>query len=157
MATCQCVTTAREMGTVATVVNRSVFRGDSLVFSDAVWQDVTTKFMFTVPVGALPPPNSVPTNLDGARVVFTAKSYVTEPDNIAVWQLDTGVLGGVTLADNTASGAFYVKGDPIRSRGFADGPVDLVYDIQVMTQDGIITTVEAGTLTVIPDVSRLIA
>lgn len=143
------------MGSAVTVVNRTVFRGDSLYFLDTVYQDVITKALFTVPPGTYPPPNAVPLNLSTARVTFTAKMNDTQWDQKAIWQLDNALLAGIVVTA-PFSGAFQVTGAPIQTYAFPDGPVEMVFDIQVI-DNGRVTTVEAGTLTVWPDITRAIA
>lgn len=143
------------MGSAVTVVNRTVFRGDSLYFLDTVYRDLITQALFTVPPGTFPPPNAVPVDLTTARIIFTAKMYDTDYDQKAIYQLDNAVLTGVVVT-SAVGGAFNVTGAPIRTMPFPDGPVELVFDIQVILA-GRVTTVEAGTLTVWPDITRAIA
>jgi hypothetical protein len=154
--TCQCAASAFELGSAVTVVDRTAFRGDSLFFLDHAYKDVTTGALFSVPAGLLPPPNAVPLDLAGARMVFTAKSYDTQFDQQAIWQLDNAALGGVVVT-SAAGGAFTVTAPPIRTYAFADGPVELVFDLQVVLASGRVATIEAGTITIVPDVTRIIA
>lgn len=144
------------MGSAVTVVNRTTFRGDSLYFLDTIYTDIVTQAIFSVPPlsNVTPPPNAVPLNLTGGKVTFTAKYYDTDFDQNAVWQLDTALLGGVVIT-SAVGGKISVTGAPIKSYAFPDGPVNLVFDIQVILA-GRVTTVEAGTLTVYPDITRAI-
>lgn len=140
----------------ATAYKRLVFRGDTLFFLDAVYQDVTTRELFTVPVTSPPtppPPTAVPFDLTEANGIwFTAKKTVVDPDESAVFV--ASVNDGVTIT-GAVSGQFTVSAVGTATFGFPDGPVDLVYDIQIQDGVGRIFTVETGVLTVVPDVSRV--
>lgn len=143
-----------------TSFDRTMRRGDTLFFLDQVFQDVVTKELFTVPTTnppTPPPPGSAPFNLAGCTLWFTAKAYAPDPDLRAVFELGSASpLAGVAVVV-AALGTFSVTGLPVSTRGFPDGPVALSYDVQVMDGTGRISTVEQGTLVVVPDLTRAIS
>lgn len=122
-----------------TYQKREMFRGDSLSFDLALTNAQ----------------NGSPLNLTDAKIWFTAKNNYVDPDNQAAIALDNAALGGITVTD-VARGLARVDIAPIKTRSFPDGPVRVVYDVQVKDAAGFVTTVESGTLTVYPDVSRAI-
>jgi hypothetical protein len=89
---------------------------------------------------------------------FTAKYAVPNPDAQAALAQDNivdGGLGGIVFTDPT-TGQGVVTCQPIATRGYPDGPVHLEYDMQVQDAEGVITTVELGGMTVLPDVTESI-
>lgn len=93
-------------------------------------------------------------NLTGAKVWFTVKRAHAQFDTAAVHRADTtDGSGHVTIAD-AASGRITAKMPAIATVGFADGKQGLVYDVQVKDSAGDIFTVDEGTITVTPDVTR---
>lgn len=141
---------------MATRFDRQLFRGDTLFFLDSVWMDVLTKAIFTVPVQNIPPPNASPYSLAGVRIWVTVKNYVPDPDAAAVMDLDNQALGGVTIISAT-QGTFSVTGPAQATIQFPDSPVPLEFDIQLKTATGEIYTIERGTLTVLPDITRAVS
>jgi hypothetical protein len=137
---------------MSTTVNRELRRGDSLFFLDSAWKDLTTEDIFTVPAGQQPPPNSAPVDLTGAKIWFTVKNAVNDPDRAAVVSLFTPSSGVAVLI--AAQGTFSVTGDPNTFAAYGDMPVDFVFDLQLKEASGRITTIETGTLVVTPDVTR---
>lgn len=113
-----------------------MFRGDTFVFDVQVFQA-----------------NGAPADISGWTAWFTAKFYVNDPDLRAVMRQDNGDLGGIVLTQPTI-GKLEVTVAPIATRGFPDGAVELVYDVQVRDNSGRVSTVDSGTLTVNPDVTR---
>ncbi len=102
------------------------------------------------------PKTNIPRNLTGCKLWFTAKGNVALNDNQASIALDTASLGGVTIVDPVRA-LVTVTVPPIATRALPDGPVVLVYDVQLMLTNGTILTVEAGSIIVFPDVTRAIA
>lgn len=90
-----------------------------------------------------------PVDLTAAAVRFTAKRNIIDADDAAV--LSKTVGSGVVLV-NAPGGIARIDIAAADTAAFA-GRVELVWDIQV-TRAGLIRTVDAGTLTVLPDVSR---
>ncbi len=123
---------------------RSMSRGDSL--------------SFLVPL--VNPSTGAPLDLTGAKIWFTAKNNYVDPDIRAVIALDSDTVSGngaVTILTPATSGQARIDINPIATRAQPDGVVKLVYDVQVKDAAGFVTTVENGTLTIIPDVTRSIA
>jgi hypothetical protein len=139
-----------------TTADREMPRSDTLFFLDAVWQDVATTQVFTVPITnptTPPPPGSVPFNLTGCRIICTVKKYVPDPDQAAVMQMDNQLLGGVTIV-SAVQGTFAVTGPAQATVQFPDSEVVLVFDIQITTVGGNIITIEHGKLFVPADITR---
>jgi hypothetical protein len=133
--------------------DRTMSRGDSFVFDVQVLRP---------PPGA---PNAppIPVNITGWRMWFTAKYQVNDPDNTAVAQVTSDPTsvpaGGGIVFTQPLQGSAEITMPPLATYTFPDGPVVLVYDVQVKTNDSTprIFTVESGTLTVNPDVTRAIS
>lgn len=115
---------------------RQMYRGDTFVFDVQVVK------------------NNVPQDITGWTMWFTAKYSYPDQDSQAAVQQSTG--DGIAYTFPLA-GKAEITVAPIKTRGFPDGPVTLVYDVQVKDLLGSIFTVDAGTLLVIPDVTRRIA
>ena len=129
-----------------------MLRGDSLIFAFQVGRDLTTGELSSHPVMQLPP-GSVPQDLTGFRIWFTAKTTYVDPDLRAVAQLDNLAIGGVTVT-NAVQGIAIVNMPAIKTAGFPDAAVMLYYDIQTKDGAGNIKTTENGSVTVFPDVTR---
>lgn len=124
-------------------VAREMFRGDTLTI-DLVITD---------------PKTGSPLNLTGCKIWFTCKGNVALPDNQSTIALDTVLVSGngsVTITD-APRGLATVVVYPIATRALPDGPVVLQYDIQIKQGTGELSTIEFGTVTVFPDVTRAIA
>lgn len=132
-----------------------MYRGDTLQIQTQVVRDAVSGQLSTCVPNQLPP-GAVPQDLTGYHVQFTAKYFDPDPDNKAVFLLDNQGLGGVTILDVTL-GKVQAVGQPIATIAFPDGDVPLVYDVQLVDGGGVVTTVETGTLTVSPDVTRAIS
>jgi hypothetical protein len=135
------------------MADRTMFRGDSMALFFQVVRDLASQQIFTAPTPGIPPPNSVPVNLTGYQLWFTAKKHSLDPDSQAVAQLDNMSIGGIviTLAVNGTGTATM---QPAATFNFPDGPVRLLYDLQAKDPTGLVTTIESGTLTVVPDTTR---
>lgn len=118
--------------------NRTMFRGDTLAWDLEIGN----------------PSTGGPLNLTSTTIWFTAKHNYVDPDIRAAIKCSTD-NDGVVITD-VVRGKARVTIDPIKTRSFPDGPVKLVYDIQIKDAGGAVTTIEAGTITVWPDVSRAI-
>lgn len=130
------------------MLERTMYRGDTFVFEVQVFQ----ARLFNQPEDAPTPPQ----NITGWKMWFTAKYSTADYDNAAVSQLDNGALGGVVFVDPTI-GRAEITMPALATLQFPDGPVALVYDVQVQDAIGRISTVEVGTLTVNPDATRRIS
>jgi hypothetical protein len=136
--------------------NRRMIRGDSLYFLSAVWYNLLTNQLFTIPVTSPltpPPPNSAPFNLTGCEVWYTAKYNLPDPDLASVFELNNMTLGGITVTSPT-SGAITGQGSSAATLQFADSIVRLKADIQVKDTTGRVSTCEVGYLDVYPDITR---
>lgn len=97
--------------------------------------------------------NGIRQDITGWFMWFTAKYAYPDPDSCAVTQRTT--TDGIVFTD-PANGKATITVPPLATRNFPDGRVTLVYDVQVKDLSGAIWTVESGTLTVAPDVTRAI-
>ena len=122
-------------------VRREMYRGDT----------------FQAPVVIVDARTQQPIDVTGWTVWFTSKFAYQNPDLQAAFRADNipGGAGGVTFVD-AGLGQVLVVAPPLATYGYGDGPTDLLYDVQVEDAGGVITTVEVGTLTVHPDVTRAI-
>ena len=130
------------------MADRTMFRGDTLVFDVQVFQAP----QFGAPPGTPTPPQ----NITGWFMWFTAKFHASDADSQAVSQVTSAPLGGIVFVD-ALSGRAEITMPAIATRSFPDGPVALIYDVQTKDLLGRISTVDAGTLTVNPDATRAIA
>lgn len=96
-------------------------------------------------------------NLTGAKVWFTVKpTYATfDTEAVVVANSDDG-SGDVVITD-AENGLVTCRMQPISTRSFPDGDVTLLYDVQVKDAAGDVSTVDEGTITVKPDLSRAIS
>ena len=118
-----------------------MFRGDSFVFDVQVLQG----------------DGCSPQNITGWDAWFTAKEHYAVPDSQAPIRLGTlPPLVGITFTSPT-EGKMEIVVPPFATVNFPDTPLCLFYDVQVRDGAGRIFTVELGTLTVRPDVTRAIA
>ncbi len=115
----------------------TIFRGDSLVYDVPQVKDRVT---------------GVPIDLTGGRMWFTAKKNYIDPDSLAPMRGDT--VGGEVVFTNPTNGQARVTIGPTATLLFPDGDVLLVFDVQFKSVAGIVTTVDAGTIRVRPDVTR---
>jgi len=120
-------------------MNFSMFRGDTSILNLAVTQD------------------GVPVNIAGATIWMTAKRSVEDPDTKAVFQAKTPddieiVDGAAGLAKITipagATASVILEHNQ---------PLNLAYDVQIKTATGIVSTIDGGTVTLLPDVTRAIS
>lgn len=123
-------------------------RGDSLIFNVQV----------LLPPTNLPP--SVPVvpvaqNITGWTMWFTLKNNFQDPDSVAVSQLKSGGAGITFL--QPLIGLAQVNMPAQATVGFPDAPVVLFYDVQAKDLSGNIYTVETGTVTVNPDLTRAVS
>jgi hypothetical protein len=141
---------------IPTRFSRKMRRGDSIYFLNAIWQNIITGQLFTLPVTdpiLSPPPNSIPFNLTGCEIWYTAKLNTPDPDVAAPIELSNMALGGITVT-SAVSGAFTVLGSPFLTSLFPDSRVRLNADHQVKDSTGRVSTVEVGHLDVYPDITR---
>lgn len=100
--------------------------------------------------------NEVPVDLTGFTLWWTAKRYVSDPDQQAVSRLDNGLLGGVTIVD-ALQGKVRAVMPASATLLFPDTASNLFYDLQMKDLSGVVTTVDSGTIAVSADVTRTIA
>lgn len=92
-------------------------------------------------------------NLTGYKVWFTVKKNYADPDNIAVHQASsTDGSADVAIAD-PPSGVIDLRMPALKTYGFPDVAVKLLYDVQIKDALGNVQTAEKGTITVEPDVT----
>jgi hypothetical protein len=120
--------------------DRSMYRGDTFQIAMVIVDECTGS----------------PIDIAGWTIRFTAKFAIPNPDAQAGMRQDNQAVGGVTIVTPTM-GEVLIAVQPIVTRGYPDGDVFLMYDVQVTDGEGVITTVELGTLTVCPDVTRAIS
>ena len=114
-------------------ITRTMYRGDSLRLNMAITRDL------------------LPVDLTGATIRMTAKHAWTDDDSAAVFQVSTPSSGIVIT--NVALGLAEVNVPAAETLAFTV-MTTLVYDIQLTESVGIVTTLEAGLLTVYPDITR---
>jgi len=121
--------------------DRATFRGDSFVFQVQVLQG----------------DGCTPQNITGWMAWFTAKEHYAVPDLQASIRLGTTLpLTGITFT-SPSEGKMEIIVPPSATVNFPDTAQCLVYDVQVKDGAGNVFTVELGTLTVRPDVTRAIS
>jgi hypothetical protein len=127
-----------------------MFRGDTYVFQITVVQEPMTR-------GAGPTSQ----NVTGWLFWCTLKRTVSDPDQLAVAQVTStptsNPAGGGIVFLNAPAGIIQVTIPAIATRGFPDGVVRLVGDVQGKDTFGNIWTVERFELDVEPDVTSTIA
>lgn len=128
--------------------HRKARRGDTIIFPFQV-----------VTVG--PGGGSSAVNITGWGFWCTVKRNIHDPDRLAVAQITLTTSypagGTITIVNEFAGqGQGQVSIPAIATRGFPDGVVRLVYDIQGQDTLGNIFTVESGTIDVDPDVTQAI-
>jgi hypothetical protein len=136
-------------------MDRTMARGDTLSYNAQVFQHPQTGRYVSVDVLAQPPEGYAPANITGFKLWFTAKNNLQDADTQAVSQLST-TTSGITITTPTV-GQYSVAMPALATAAFPDGPVALFYDVQLMDGSGNIYTIDGGTLTVSPDVTRALA
>lgn len=99
--------------------------------------------------------NGNPKDITTAKLYFTVKRNMTEPDTEAVTQQST--TGGGVIKTVPLAGQGRATMPASATMVFADGPTVLEYDIKMIEADGTNTTCELGTITVNPSVTRAIS
>lgn len=140
------------------MANLTMFRGDDAVLLRQVLVNPQTLQLVTIGPADPYPPGFASQIITGWYIVFTAKYQFPDPDNRAVWQGDTALLGGVTITFPVA-GKYQITLPAAATRAFPDGPVVLVYDTKITstflpTPETV--TIESGTLTVAPSATLTI-
>jgi hypothetical protein len=125
------------------MTERTMYRGDTYAFDIQV-----TKRSAGSEIG-------VPENITDWKLWFTAKRTYSDWDSMAAVRLSSEPNDGIIFID-PVNGKAEITIPPVKTVGYPDGPVVLVYDVQAKDTNGRIFTVEGGTLTVIPDVTRAI-
>jgi hypothetical protein len=120
--------------------DREMWRGDSHIF------DVTV----------LKSDGCTPQDITGWTAWFTAKEHVALQDSAATIRLGNILpLTGIVLTFPT-QGKMRITVPPSATINCPDTPLCLFYDVQVKDVAGNVFTIERGTLTVKPDVTRSI-
>jgi hypothetical protein len=121
-----------------------MLRGDTLVIDYSVKTDAL----------------SIPTlesggafNLTGCKLWFTGKRNVVLADNLADFSLTSTPVSGIVIA-SVVGGLVRVTLPPTATRLLPDGPMIMLYDLQILDSLGRVTTLEIGELTVSPDITR---
>lgn len=129
-----------------------MYRGDSLILYVQVQQlqDPTQPCSITNP--------KVPVDLTGAKIWMTAKEALADLDADAVFQITTPTDIIIDADPATGRAKVVVPADATLAVVFPTGvaQVELFYDVQVKTVDGIVQTVAAGKLTLTEDVTDAI-
>lgn len=122
-----------------------MYRGDALVFELQVLAPPTV-----IPGVDIPPQ---PAPITGWKFYFTVKLYLSDPDTLAVYQTTSNVGGTIQVLDvNNGIVQVTLPGAP--TLGFPDSPVDCPYDVKAFDATGRPFTIEAGIITVVPNVTR---
>lgn len=102
--------------------------------------------------------NGVVINLTSAKLWFTAKVALSDADAAAAIALDTATgavaAGEIVIESPPENGKVTVKLNTAATSGVPDAGVTWFYDVQLKESTGLITTLEAGTLRVEPDVTK---
>jgi len=96
-------------------------------------------------------------NITGAKVWFTVKREVIDFDTMAVFRADSSDGSGDVVITDATTGRVSIRMPANKTLFFPDTNVVLVFDVQILDASGIVITVERGTITVEPDVTRTIA
>lgn len=92
-------------------------------------------------------------DLTGATVWVTGKQELSDLDIAAVFQLNSGELGGVEILDAVA-GTVQATLEPEHTTGLPDMKTVLKVDCCWVDADGKPRTFQKGTITVYPDATR---
>jgi hypothetical protein len=139
-----------------------MYRGDSLVFSGQVVRPApgtTAHSEDPKPIlrpfpDAYPPRGPVvPVDITLYAIHLTAKYELPDYDQQAVFALSNAAGGGIVYTTPTA-GLVAFTGPALATRSFPDGPVRLIYDVQVTDSLGVVSTVDFGYLLVRPNARR---
>lgn len=120
----------------------SMYRGD------------TARFVGAVNEGG----EDSPRDITDDTLWFTAKVSLSDADNAAPIQLVSempGTAGTGIWTDEPETGVYYIEVPPALTASIAlSESVVLEYDVQLVTDEGRVYTIDRGTLTVTPDVTR---
>ena len=106
-------------------------------------------------IGAAVNGDGNPRDITTDTLFFTAKTDISDTDLEAVIALETG--SGIEATD-AVEGLFLVTIPPSATTSLViTEPVVLQYDIQLVDEDDNVYTMDRGTLTVIPDVTRSVS
>lgn len=111
----------------ASEIDLTMIRGDTVVFQATFTDDL-----------------NAPVDDPGATYRMTGKNQLADPDSSEVFTV---------TASQTGPGVADLIVQPSMTRPLPPVPTTLLYDVQVTETSGRITTIQFGTLTVIPDVS----
>lgn len=124
------------------------YRGDTFTLKVQVTQ---------LPDGAPDGTFAIPVNITGYKIYFTVKRYLTDPDAYAVFQSNSADLTtNVTITD-ALNGKATCKMPASKTVNFPDGLVVLLYDVTAIDLSGNVSTVDSGTVTIVPDVTRAVS
>jgi len=120
--------------------DREMWRGDSHIFDVRVLQS----------------DGCTPQDITGWTAWFTAKEHTALQDSQATIRLgNVPPLTGIVLTSPT-QGLMRVTVPPSATINCPDTPFCLLYDVQVKDGAGNVFTIERGTLTIKPDVTRAV-
>lgn len=118
---------------------RSMYRGDTLAFV----------------VQVLDPTYGTPVDITGWEFWFSVKYSVADPDAYAVFADNSASMtGNVTIVSPPVQGKVSVRMPADKTRQFPDTRALLAYDVQGKDPAGDVRTIELGTVSVFPDVTR---
>jgi hypothetical protein len=93
---------------------------------------------------------TAPRDITGWLIWFTVKRYVSDPDNVAVFQARSDDGSGAVDIVQPLIGAVNLTMPALATRGFPDTPTTLTYDVQARDGLGTVVTVEEGSIRVEP-------
>lgn len=106
-------------------------------------------------VGAVTESNGDPRDITTDTLFFTAKHSIADPDLDAVIALETG--SGIEATD-PGNGIFVVTVPPASTSGLdITEETVLQYDVQLVDDSGGVFTIDRGTISIVPDVTRAIS
>lgn len=115
---------------------------------------LTAKRGDTIKVRVTVQRDGAPVNLTGALFWLTAKRWMHQSDADALIQKSSA--GGAVVVAAPATGVAIITINPDDTAGFTDS-LQLHCDVQMVEQNGTVSTVALGTLTVLADVTRATA
>jgi hypothetical protein len=136
------------------------FRSNTFLQLGQVYQElVTGRYAVTwARPGLYPQPprtrgNWAPRNLTGYVLTMTAKFQVEDSDGQAIFQIDSALIGGITVT-NVVVGSFTATAPAVANSTFADGVTKVVYDVRVKDPADNVFTADEGFILVPPTVTR---
>jgi len=141
--------------------NRFVwFRGDTFIQAGQVYQElVTGRYAVSwARPGQFPQPpygSWGPANLAGCVLTMTAKLEFQDQDPSSVFQIDSAVIGGLTIT-TPGIGSFKAVAPAISTLSFGDQITRLVFDLRVKDASSNLFRGDEGEILVVPTATRSI-